>query len=197
MTIPQTGGTPGGPTPMIFLHPTYPIGGGGGGGGAARTGGANNISSFVPFLENGGFQATAYLLFIPTETITGSNAYIGTFSPGSYDDPVDGSTYSFRQEDVIPNRVPTVRRVVITYRNLGVCTLTVTVGAINDLGVAVIDSQTQQIGDTSADASLRTAFFDLTVTGFRPQLTISRAAGGGPFSIIRASMIGEVEDATL
>lgn len=179
--------------------PVYPPEGGGGGGGGSRTGGSTGATvTAVPFGENGGFSATAFLLFVPAQFIySGSNAFIGTFSPGSYNDANDGSSYSYRQEDVIPHRVPTVRRVVITYRNLGTATLTMTVSAVDDNGVTQSKSQTQTIGNVSADQTLLTAFFDITITGFRPQLSWSRAAAGGPISIIRATLIGEVEDVTL
>jgi hypothetical protein len=185
-------------TQLVRDLPTYPPGGGGGGGGGKPGGGSGGtVSTFVPFSENGGFAATAFVMFVPVQASTGGGGYISTFSPVSYDDANDASSYSYRQEDIIPNRVPTVRRIAITYRNIGLATRTITVTAINDAGATVTATQTQQIGDTTADSTLRTIFYDLVVTGFRPQLTISRAAGGGPISIIRASMIGEVENASL
>jgi hypothetical protein len=140
------------------------------------------------------------LTYFPVEAVVGGAPAIGTFdtvvSSGGFNDAVQGSTYSYRQEDVEPNRVPTVRRVIVTYRDLGAATMTVTVNAINDNGANVTASKTQAIGGVNPGA-LCVSFFDLVVTGFHPQLTISRAANGGPISWTRAVMVGESEEVTL
>ncbi len=151
----------------------------------------------VPFSENGGFAATNFYLFVPTQDAALSQSYIGIFDPTSFDDPVDGTSYAYRQEDVMPARVPTVRRVVLTYRDLGVAHITVTVQGINDNGNTVVSSVPKTIGTKAATGLLMTAFCDVQLTAFRPQIVVSRPAGGGPLSIVRATMVGEVEEVTL
>jgi len=175
--------------------------GGGGGGGGGRTGGGSGTggtpATAVPFLENGGFAATAYFLFVPAVLSAGGNSFIGAFSASNYNDPNDASSYSYRMEDVIVGRMPTVRRVIVVYRNLGVATLTVTVSGTDDNGAVQSSSDTNTIGSSLADGSLGTSFFDIQLAAYRPQITLSRKAGAGPVSIISVTMVGEVEDVSL
>jgi hypothetical protein len=179
-----------------------PDGGGGGGGGGHPGGGGGSsgggtLATSVPFLENGGFAATAYFLFVPTLLSAGGNSFIGAFSASNYNDPLDSSSYSYRMEDVIVGRMPTVRRVIVIYRNLGVATLTVTVSGTDDNGVRQTSFDTNIIGSTLADGTLGTSFFDVQLAAFRPQITLSRTANAGPVSIISATLVGEVEDTSL
>lgn len=136
------------------------------------------------------------VLIIPTFPIGGGTSKLCFFNPFLNNDPAQGSSYSFRQEDIEPNRVPTVNRVILQYRDIGVCTLTVTVTGMNDNGAVVTASKVVTIGTGGTPFTIKTIFVDLTLTGFRPQLTISRAANGGPFSIIKAVMVGESEEVT-
>ncbi len=150
----------------------------------------------APFSENGGFAATTFFMFVPSISSTGQ-CFISIFDPTSFDDPDDAASYSWRAEDIAIDRVPTVRRVILQYRDLGLATITVTVSGVNDTGNAVSSSSVVKLGTSGASGLIMTAFVDLTMTGYRPQLSISRAAGAGPVSIVAATMVGEVEDVTL
>ena len=188
--------------PPNFPGGFNPDGGGGGGGGGHGGGGGGGgsggtVSSFVPFLENGGFQATAYYLFVPTQSVNGGNAYIGAFSASNYNDPVDGSYYFWRQEDIVVGRVPVVRRLILIYRDLGPATVTLGVQGIDDNGTQQVSQQVVKIGTASASGNLLTAFVDVQLSAYRPQAFIQRAAGAGAISIISLTMIGEVEDVSL
>lgn len=177
-----------------------PDGGGGGGGGGQRGGSGSKggvPAVAVPFLENGGFSATSYFLFVPTELVAGGNSFIGAFSASNYNDINASSSYSYRMEDVMSGRVPTVRRVIVVYRNLGVATLTVTISGTDDNGAPQSVSATNTIGNVLADNTLATSFFDVQLSVFRPQITLFRPANGGPVSIISTRMIGEVEEVSL
>jgi hypothetical protein len=147
----------------------------------------------TPFSENGGFAATAFFLFVPTTTTAGQS-FISIYDPSNFDDPDDASSYSWRAEDIEVARVPTIHRVILVYRDLGLATITVTVSGVNDNGATVTASKLTKIGSAAASNNLMTAFVDLTVSAFRPQLSISRAAGAGPVSIVSATMVGEVEE---
>lgn len=151
----------------------------------------------VPYTENGGFAATTRYLFMPTVTIDGGQTQICVFDPTDFDDPTDNSYYFFRQEDVTAGRQPTVRRVIITYRDLGPASITLTLYATTDSATSVTASTTVSIGNTVPTGILMTKIVELQVTGFRPQLSISRAAGGGPVSIAAVTLIGEIEEVTL
>jgi hypothetical protein len=151
----------------------------------------------VPFSENGGFLATTFFIFCPTQASDSGASYIGIFDPSSFDDPNNGSSYSYKIEDVIVGRVPTVRRVILVYKDLGPATITVQLSGTNDNNNIVTASVKAKLGTTGATGALLTAFADVTLTAFRPQLTLSRAAGGGPLSIISATLVGEIEDISL
>jgi len=187
------------------IYPSYIIygggasggqGGGGHGGGGGQPGGGSG-NAYVPFTENGGFQATQYLLFVPTQSVNGGPAYISTFLPNDWNDPTDGSSYSYRMEDVIVGRVPTVRRLFVVYRDLGLATVTFTVSGTNDNAQVVSQSQTKTLGNPNPTGALLSAFFDIALSAYRPQVSHSRAAGSGPLSIVSVTIIGEVEDTSL
>lgn len=151
----------------------------------------------VPFSENGGFFASNFYLMLPVQTSDLGLVYVGVFDPTSFNDLTDSSYYAYRQEDVNPNRVPTVRRIILTCRDLGATTITVTVQGVNDSGNQVSSSQTVNIGTVAASMLLQTVFVDVQLPCFRPQVTITRAAGAGALSIVRTVMVLEVEDTSL
>jgi hypothetical protein len=151
----------------------------------------------VPFGENGGFAGTTFFLFVPTSASDTGASFISIFDPSNFNDTVDGSSYSWRSEDIVPGRVPTVRRIILIYTDLGSATITATITGTNDNGNIVTASAQFNIGTSAASGAILTKFIDLTLTAFRPQLSISRAAGGGPVSIVEAVLIGEVEEAVL
>ena len=140
-----------------------------------------------------------YLLFpcVDSSSIPTLHPRLGIFDITDFDDPIQSCTHSFKVEDIAYNRYPSVRRVVLTYRDLGVATLTVTVTGSNDNGQVISNSQTQTIGNAVPTNKLLTKFFDVQLSCFRPQLTIYRAAGGGPVSISTATMLGHLENQSL
>jgi len=134
---------------------------------------------------------------VPAQPAVGGSAFIGTFSPNSWDDQFNPSTYYYRKEDVIVGRQPTVRRVILVHRDLGLATVFVNLQGTNDNYQVVTATKQASLGTTNASQDLYTAFVDITLTCFRPQLWLFRPAGGGPVSIVSATLIGEVEDVTL
>ena len=92
----------------------------------------------IPFGENGGFVASTFYLMVPVQSADLSRVYVGIFDPSSFDDPLDPSYYAYRMEDIQPCRVPVVRRVLLTYRDIGVASLIVTLTGV-ELGVIADD----------------------------------------------------------
>jgi len=131
---------------------------------------------------------------IPINGSVGS--LLAYFDSTTFNDPIDGSTYIYRAEDIVMSRVPTVRRVTLTYLDLGVATLAITITGANDLGALVTNTVTITIGNTIPTGLLLTAFADIVITCFRPQLSIFRAASGGPVQITAALISGTVETET-
>lgn len=149
-----------------------------------------------PFGENGGFSATTFYMFVPTTASDSGASFIAIFDPTNFDDADDPSSYSWRAEDLVVARMPTVHRVILIYTDLGAATITVTVSGTNDNGNVVKASQKIKIGTTAATGEQMTKFVDLAITAFRPRVQIDRAAGAGPVSIVSCTMAGEVEDVT-
>jgi len=176
------------------------FGGGGGqhnGGGNPGSGTGSSGAGSFPSSENGGVYGSTYYLMVPVQNTTTKQCYLGYFDVTSFDDKLDGSSYRYRSEDVNPLRVPTVRRVGLIYRDLGLVSITVTINATNDNGQAISNSTAVQLGNTIPTNAILTKLVDVTLVGFRPQLQIDRAAGAGPLSIVSATMIGTVEDTAL
>lgn len=129
----------------------------------------------------------------------GSNIFF-PFSTTGGNDPNTGSSYTFRTEDVLVGRVPTIRRIVLSYINVGVVTLTFTLAGTNDLGTIITQTTTKTIGKATGLAynpNPTIALIDLQLTAYCPQLTISRAANGGGFVIVSVLLTGTVEDQEL
>ena len=144
--------------------------------------GANEVTALV--------QNFRYLL-VPSLGTTGK--VLSYYDTTSFDDATDNATYVFKAEDIAADRVPTVRRVIITYIDLGVASLIVTVSGVNDLGASTSSQATVSIGTAGATGVLATVYADLAVTCYRPQLTIVRNAAGGPVAISHVVMTGTVE----
>lgn len=120
------------------------------------------------------------------------------FDETNFNDTIDPRVYIFRAEDIIADRVPTVRRVIITYVDLGVATVMATINGVDDTGVLVRASSTVVLGTVGATGLLMTAFFDMGISCFRPQLMLSQNANGGPFQLSTAMITGTIEkDVTL
>lgn len=104
--------------------------------------------------------------------------------------------YTFKAEDILADRVPTLRRVVITYVDYGPFTATLTITGINDDNVVVTTGAKTFTGGTGTfgTLALMTVFVDISITAFRPQLTINVAATKGPLAISTVLMTGTVEN---
>jgi len=108
-------------------------------------------------------------------------------------DANDGRQYIFRAEDIIADRVPTVRRVIITYVDLGVAMVTATINGVDDDGTLVTAASTVSIGTAGATGRLLTKLIDVTATCFRPQFTISQGLNAGPLQLSTVMMTGTIE----
>lgn len=142
---------------------------------------------------------TSLLLFAfpMVDAVTGA-PYICAFDPTQgYNDPRDGSQHYFRVEELAPYRTPTVRRVIITYRDMGPCQVTITLNGTNDKQEQVSVSVTVPFGSENPSFTLKTIAADLQLTAMNIQCVISREADGGQVSIAKLTLIGEVEEQTL
>lgn len=125
-----------------------------------------------------------------------------SFDPNNgYNDPVASSFYAFKSEDVLQGRTPTISRVIVTYRDLGVVTAVFTLtGTLEGKVVGGLTGdgsmQAVTLGNQLATGRLMTKFVDLSLTAQNIQLMVVRAAGAGPLSIAKVLMCGRVEEQT-
>lgn len=164
------------------------------GGGVPGTVTGSSGGGGLPVNENGGVFGTTWYLFVPVQAVIGGLCYVGFYDIASHNDPVDGFHYAYRIEDVIPDQTPTVNRVILTYRDLGLAKLTFTLRASNDDGEVISATTEVQIGNAIPTGALLTRQVNISITGFRPQLTITRNANDGPACIVAITMKGECEE---
>jgi hypothetical protein len=145
--------------------------------------------------SNGGTAAQLNMILIPA-TIPGLNGVMYTFDPTNFNDAASASFYDWKVEDVIAGRTPTINRVIISYRDLGVANILVNLSGTTDAGKAVNASQPVKIGNTVPLNVILTTVVGISLTGQNLQLSIVRAANAGPVSITKVRMEGKVETTT-
>ena len=117
-----------------------------------------------------------------------------TAPPGAgFDDAVDGSSYTYRVEEIAVGRKPTVSRLFVTYLDLGQVTVTFTLVACQDDQTVVTNSATVVLGNATPTGNYLTREVDLPLSGMNMQLSWSRAASAGPLAIAKIKMTGTVE----
>jgi hypothetical protein len=161
------------PNLILGPEPTYPP--------------INVAREVIKLTPSGGLSGISTQLLIPMWDSKSGRSYIGTLDYNDFNTE-EASLYAFRMEDVLPGRQITVSRVQVTYRDLGPATLT----AIVETAQGVIYDE-KKIGTPSGDGSVKSQYFDLEITGERPQLSLFRDKNSGPVSIISAKMITDVE----
>jgi hypothetical protein len=194
MAVPPTF-PPSGPRPIPPRVPPYP--GGTPGGGQTPGTGSGAPNTYVPQSNGGVFAASKASLF-PVFNATDNRCEFMAFDPTQgYNDTVNPSSYNFRVEEVAPYRTPTVRRVILSYIDLGVVAITLTLTGCNDQQAVVSKSAQITIGNNPATGAILTQKVDLQLTAMNQQLNVERAAGAGPLSLAKVWLIGESEEVKL
>jgi len=184
----------------IITAPPYPSGGGGGGSSSGGSGGGNPAagkSINVP-ASNGGVFAQRQVALFPCFSIANNRTEYHAFDPAmGFNDPLAASSYSWRYEQVKPYRQATVRRLLLTYRDLGRVSVTFTITGSTDNGTVVSNSTPIGFGSSTPTNRLLTTPVDIQLTALNPQLSVRREADAGPLSIVQVVMVGMVETNTL
>lgn len=117
-----------------------------------------------------------------------------TFDPTNFNDPNSGSFYNYKVEDIICGRQPTINRIFISHRDLGLATITLTITGNDDSKNVISNSTTIALGTVAASGRIVTTVWDqISFTCQNPQISITRAANGGPVSITKLRVEGRVE----
>jgi IPT/TIG domain len=158
---------------------------------------SNSVTFTVTNPSYGGTGAPLGMLLIPAQQFTTQSVF--TFEVGDFNDDAIGSFYNYKVEEVLPGRTPTCSRQFITYRDLGIATITATlIGTLSPMGdtntpSVVSTAETFQIGTSGATGKLFTILRTLTLTAQNLQYTITRQPAAGPVSITRTRLEGRVE----
>lgn len=148
--------------------------------------------------SNGGVFATKKMALFPCFNALNNESEFMAFDPTQgFNDLVNPSSYNFRVEDFLPYRTATVRRIILTYTDLGQVSAVLTLTGCNDNQEVVSNSVTKVLGNETPTQAILTVAIDLMLTAMNQQLNISRANAAGPLSITKVWLIGEVEEVKL
>ncbi len=154
-------------------------------------------TTFLPQSNGGVFASKKMALFPCFNASDNTSEFMGFDPTQGFDDPVNPSSYNFRVEDFLPYRTATVRRIIVTYTDLGQVTAVFTLTGCNDNGAVVSISAAKVLGNEIPTQAILTLSVDLLLTAMNQQLNISRAADAGPLSLTKVWLIGEVEEVKL
>ena len=154
-------------------------------------------------MSNGGISQLASIAMMPMQDAATGVCGLYAFDPlFGFNDPVNASIYTWKIEEIQHGRTPTIETILVTYRNLGLVTVTFTINGSDDSDNDVTAFLTVQLGSSTPTNRLRTRLFTpqnaqstLPFTGKNPQLTMFRAANAGPLSITKITLCGRVEKA--
>jgi len=113
-----------------------------------------------------------------------------------FNDPMLGSSYSFKVEEIAVYRNPTIRSVLVTYLDMGLLTLDFTITYSNDNQTIGQQTVTKKFGNVIPTFRLMAQRVDFTATGQLLQLSFSRAPNAGVMRIAKVVMAVEGEEVT-
>jgi hypothetical protein len=145
--------------------------------------------------SNGGISQTSRISSYPMVNVATGLAGLYAFDPTQgYNDAVNPANYFFKVEEVVPGKVPTVNKLIIVYRDLGLVTVTFTLTATNDDQKIVSNSTSVILGNLQATGRIMTRNdIGFTLSGQNQQLSLSRAPGAGNLALVKLILCGTVE----
>ena len=111
-----------------------------------------------------------------------------------FNDLNNPANYSFKVEQIAPGATPTVSKLIVTYRDLGLVTVTFGLVGTTDDQKVVGNSTTVILGNLVATGKIMTRNdIGLTLTAQNMQLSLSRLKGAGNLSIVSLVLCGKVD----
>jgi|SRR6267142_920992 len=147
-------------------------------------------------LSNGGISQLANVALMPMQDAITGTCGLYAFDPlFGFNDPVNASTHSYKVEEVMHGRTPTVTRLLVTYRDLGIVKVTFAFTFTDDSGATQSSLIEATLGNAQQTNKLitRILFPNSAITGQNIQLTVNRAANAGSLSIVKITICGKVE----
>jgi len=144
--------------------------------------------------SNGGVSTVSRLTLFPMQETAGGATGFYAFDPSAgYDESQSGGFYSFKIEEVLPGRTPTIGQAIIKYRDLGVAVLVLMFTGVQDDQQIVNKTVMTMLGNLVATNRIMTKIVGVGFTAKDVQLTLQRGAGAGPVSIVKLVLCGRVE----
>jgi len=144
--------------------------------------------------SNGGVSTVSRLTLFPMQETAGGATGFYAFDPSAgYDESQSGGFYSFKIEEVLPGRTPTIGQAIIKYRDLGVAVLGLMFTGVEDDQQIVSKTVMTMLGNLVPTNRIMTKIVGVGFTAKDVQLTLQRGAGAGPVSIVKLVLCGRVE----
>ena len=144
--------------------------------------------------SNGGVSTVSRLTLFPMQETAGGATGFYAFDPSAgYDESQSGGFYSFKIEEVLPGRTPTIGQAIIKYRDLGAAVLGLMFTGVQDDQQIVSKTVMTMLGNLVATNRIMTKIVGVGFTAKDVQLTLQRGAGAGPVSIVKLVLCGRVE----
>jgi hypothetical protein len=146
--------------------------------------------------SNGGISQSSRISAYPMVNVSTGQAGLYAFDPSlGFNDQSNPSNYFYKMEEIVPGKTPTVSKLIVSYRDLGLVAVTFTLTGTNDLQ-QVVSATTGSVilGNLVPTSRIMTRNdIGLTLTAQNLQLSWTRAAGAGSLSIVKIIMTGTVE----
>ena len=144
--------------------------------------------------SNGGVSTVSRLTLFPMQETAGGATGFYAFDPSAgYDESQSGGFYSFKIEEVLPGRTPTIGQAIIKYRDLGAAVLGLMFTGVQDDQQIVSKTVMTMLGNVVPTNRIMTKIVGVGFTAKDVQLTLQRGAGAGPVSIVKLVLCGRVE----
>lgn len=148
-------------------------------------------------LSNGGISQLASVALMPMQDANTGKCGLYAFDPlFGFNDPVNPSSHSYKIEEMMHGRTPTVTRIIVTYRDLGVVKVAFVLTGTDDSGAIQTSTINETLGNPLQTNKLMTKFVfpNSSFTAQNIQLTINRAANAGALSIVKITLCGRIEN---
>jgi len=166
----------------------------GGGSGSLPGGGGGGVT--VPSSNGGVFAANQVAIYPCTNTSTGATEYRTFDVSQPPNDPIFPSSYAWKVEQFEDYRNPTVTAIIWTFTDLGRVSVTWTLTYVNEDQEVEAKSTSLSVGNLVPTGKIMTVRADILATGMNFQLSVSKAAGAGPLSIVKVKLWAAIEEGT-
>ncbi len=167
-------------------------------------GGFQPQNSILPSSFGGVFALSQVTLYPCLNIVTGLSEYRTFDVTQPANDPANPSSYSWKVEQFKAYRNPTIRKILWTFKDVGQVSVTWTLTGTNENQQVVTAQTSLGVGNAAPTMAIMTVGIDVFgssgqsgFTAMNMQLSVSKAPGAGPLSVLKVVLVGEIEDNVL